>query len=375
MERVYLCPGSSMLERKVKELPKQDSVRDAGSRIHAVMAGEIERAVLDEDELWMVERLEEYEQEVVRLTFPGKDLVELQSFREERLYLEVDGVIENSGEFDKVYLDGAGDLLINDYKTGYIAVTDASQNFQLRNYAVLVWLYFRERMPVERITVCAIQPRSRPAYPRCTYSVKHLQLALDELLLLIGDAKNPEAKRFPSLKACTYCKALSLCPEAASHARESMETLRHLVMRLPIVDESDRFSPEDIALREAILPGKDLADAFKSLKFLDKYDKAVSLEARVRLMSGAVCAGLELKGGITRRSVRDVWTFRERIKDFISPREIMDALHPSATAAKELIAPKMPHLKGKVLQAAVDDILTGITTESTNRPSVVLTKE
>ena len=140
----------------------------------------------------------------------------VQEVREQRLWLNNPSTLEPeiSGQFDRLYICGPY-AMVADLKSGWCRHLLRSEiNRQLRVLAVLVW----KEYGVTEIVAAFIKPKT---WKNKIDSVLYTEadLAQSEALILhsLWKTKQPEAQRVPGTH-CTYCRAKSLCPEAAAYS-------------------------------------------------------------------------------------------------------------------------------------------------------------
>jgi hypothetical protein len=104
--------------------------------------------------------------------------------------------------------------LLLDAKTGFLEVTKASANWQLR---VGIVALDQEHGPFETARVAIAQYRLQEKFSRCDYTSKDIEHALNEIVFYLNRAKQDDAP-FAAGKWCQYCKAKPTCPTAATYA-------------------------------------------------------------------------------------------------------------------------------------------------------------
>lgn len=203
MQRLFLCPGSWLAERKC---PADDESEDAalGTMLHACM----ENGTMPEDpeDAEAVAWCREMEDALCK-KYLGMDAdwVPVQQVREVRLF-ERDRLF--SGKPDMV-TEWNRKAFVVDYKFGRLPVTAAECNLQLSALAVLVMDHYH----VDEVFVCILQPyasRKEPAV--CRYTRESVEQARAFFRACIAMAQNVNAPLKPSEKACRYCRAQSSCP-------------------------------------------------------------------------------------------------------------------------------------------------------------------
>ena len=148
----------------------------------------------------------------------------------------IDPPIAGGGTADAVIIDPAGDLIeVIDLKTGRGVVVEATENKQLRTYALGVFLSLKPS--VSRIRVTIVQPRAPHPDGRIrseTFSVIDLMDWTEDLLQAMGRAevamqyhKAGSPAFAGSLTAgshCQFCKASATCPTLRTKALAEAKT-------------------------------------------------------------------------------------------------------------------------------------------------------
>lgn len=341
LERLAICRGSLNAEKGLPDEPNEMS--RAGDIGHACLAGEVHIDELDDETAKTVAKCQTLERSVLT----DLDMVDAEQVREVRFWLEIEGERLFSGKPDMVAIEGQRALVV-DYKTGPVAVEAAESNMQLRALAVLVFWKYNH---LEEITTAIIQPRAFDQQTTLTtYKVDDIWEAYYEMLLILEEAKEPNAPRKASEKACRYCKAKTTCPEAQK-------------------------SITDIAKVESNLP------EIPSANLLEKCAIAKSLIAKVEAIARKALeadpnaiAGYELKQGAKRQKITNPeGVFFKASIIGIDGQEFSAVCDVNKSKLKALVKTKTEK-KGAALDAELADILEGNTEETRNKPSLSKTK-
>ncbi len=199
--RIAHCPGSFLYEQLFREAGEQYD----GEFMHEVIVGDspFEECTLDQKEVILKARRQR--QEVIMATIGNYDTV--KSLREERLWLHDGPKPLLSGRFDE-WLVNRRMALLTDFKFGWLEVTPADMNLQLRTLAVLAWKEFG----VEDIFAAIIPPRMGvPTVVR--YDLNTLKQAEEEVRGYAKKALIPEQKKCAG-DWCDYCKGRHVCAES-----------------------------------------------------------------------------------------------------------------------------------------------------------------
>jgi len=275
------------------------------------------------------------------------NMVEAEQVREVRFWLEIEGERLFSGKPDMVAIEGTRALVV-DYKTGPVAVESAESNMQLRALAVLV---FWKHNKLEEITTAIIQPRAYDQQATLTtYKVDDIWAAYYEILLILDEAKETDAPRKASEKACRYCKAKPTCPEAQK-------------------------SITDIAKVESNLPAIPSADILEKCAIAKSLIAKIESNARKALEADPnAIVGYELKPGAKRQKITNPeGVFFKAAIIGIDGQEFSAVCDVNKSKLKTLVKAKTEK-KGRELDEELADLLEGNTEETRNKPSLSKTK-
>lgn len=207
-EKLYRCPGSWQLEQQAPpEEPSDEALQ--GTEIHeALETGEME--ALDEEGRTIAERLKAMEEDALKRFFAGE---KYYGERECRLWItDEKGTALASAKSDAYYVSDSETGLVWDAKTGYLPVTPAFRNVQMRWQAMALWSAYPS---LEKIRVVISQYRFVGRPDECTYSVEDLKRSRNEFRQKLWEANQPYPIRNPG-KWCRYCRGKSLCKEAGA---------------------------------------------------------------------------------------------------------------------------------------------------------------
>jgi CRISPR/Cas system-associated exonuclease Cas4 (RecB family) len=260
------CPGAFNLEAS---LPTGESSAAAnlGTLVHAHLAGE--KVELCEEGAQIAERCREQYLEI-RDRIIGDESI-TATVVEERLWFGQDW----SGAIDRIDFFGDSALLV-DYKTGRLEVDHASENLQLRAYAVLVAEHYKS---VRTVYAAVIQPHTGAPHGT-VYDEDDLAQAREEIASIIAETLKPDAPRRPSPEACKYCRALAICPEAAGETKA-------LATR----------SAADVPA----LPDLELSQLLSASTLVENFIEVIKTEAKARLKAGKEVPGwtlIQKKGAV-----------------------------------------------------------------------------
>lgn len=230
LQRRALCKGSALAEHG---LPSEESSDAAeGTLLHNLDANpELDRSELDEEQVFALEK-----NKALRDEFFARSLSSLgvpndaprKEFVEQELWLcGVDGLPWKSplngegfpGHPDRVvYFPEQKVAVIFDSKFGRIEVPHSAINYQLKVYAVM----FAENFECNKVIVAITQPRCSNPFHAAEYSGKDIPKFKQEILNILADTLDLNAKRVPSIEACKYCRAQGTerCPESLQVAKD-----------------------------------------------------------------------------------------------------------------------------------------------------------
>lgn len=348
VERIHLCPGSWNLERG---LPDGESSADAdsGTRVHDVWAGLASIDTLSLEERETLDALQWLELQAIRTVFGGLDET-AQVHREKRLWLHDEaGAPQFSGKLD-LYIIQGDHALILDGKTGRNETERANGNMQLRTQAVLLDEHTRKTL--KSITVGILAPWQEDRLTLCRYEVDHLDAAQVELQEILDSSKDPLALRIPIEKACRYCKAKAICPEARIEA-----------LSLPAKADAETVLVQEPQLIAQTLSPESLALCLDRGQLFERIHTAIRGEARKRLMAGDRVPGWHLKPGRVNRPITDPALVFGRFLEIGGTQEqFMTTVEVGKGALQEQVN-AITKETGKALKNRMASILDGATQE------------
>jgi len=319
------CPGRFNLEQT---LPKQPSgeAAEIGNRIHEYIASEGKTKLVDSERETAELIISKYEEAIDIIGIGKPDSVQ----RENRLWYGEDW----SGQIDRIdfYDTFHGKLaIVTDYKSGRIAQGGASENLQLRAYAVLTKKAYPE---LYKVYVCIVQPLAGPT-SIAEYNEEELAQSEAQIQEIIRKAYDPNAQRIPSPDACRYCSAKSVCPEARGLTTQ-IQQIAHENVKALTCDELGKY----LERAEVV---EDIIAAMKS-------------EAKSRLLSGQSVTGYKLESGNSTRSIPNPDSAYEKLKAHMSQQEFAKCCKVSAPQLESLIAKSM-QIKAKEAKQKLGELL------------------
>lgn len=326
-ERYALCPGSFALEQICPEPPRSDNAY-SGDLIHAALATEALADELTDEQLGTLEACKIQEAALVDGVFG--DMLK-RACRERRLWALDESLGKLwSGKPDVVYTSNLRGLVI-DYKTGRGEVTEAAGNMQLRALAVLA----AEHHGLTDVTVAIIQPLAGPV-STCRYNIADLHRASEEIDAIMREARAGTGPRRPSYKACLYCRAKSICPEA-----------RAVAETLPAV-----AGPQPLAMT-----AEQIGDFLRKARVAERVIESVRDEAKRMLAAGVEIPGVKLKPGANRETITKPEVVFGRFLALGGTQEqFMPAVKVTKSDLKTAVK-TVTNQKGKTLDATLERLL------------------
>lgn len=323
-ERWSKCPGSHALEKLAPEQEPTEALLK-GNRIHdALYRGDL--SGLSPDDLDIAEKLVELEKLALRqwkedIGYEGKPLV----LKEQRLGFAEGSEVKMTGKPDVVYSNDET-ILVIDYKTGYVEV-DSTENPQLRALAVLS----AEEFKVKTAYVTILQPGKSVVIEKLSESA--LRMESERLKNELQKLETQIDTRV-SGSQCQYCRAVGICPEAASQTMALAEIKP---------EARDLINPQDLP---KLLEGCIVAEAVI---------EAVRSRAREILSDGGEVKGWKLQS-VKRRQVADDAEALERLAEELGTDGALKVASISLTEAEKAIQKKHDCSKAEAVKR-VDALL------------------
>jgi hypothetical protein len=110
-------------------------------------------------------------------------------------------------------------VVVIDHKCGFLSQGEASDNLQLAAYAVMAFDFYSPNYSV----VVHLSAGRRNEYSSCQFTPSDIEKVRSQIIAIAKRAKESRPSIRPSIKACQYCKALSLCPAARSKIMDAQE--------------------------------------------------------------------------------------------------------------------------------------------------------
>jgi len=211
-DRFMQCPGSYRLESLMPYEPAGEAAA-IGTAIHElseiILSGKEVPAGTDPDHVAMAQGYADFVNTLVEN--PRKKLIEVNLDEGLKSLHPALG-----GTADAILVDG-NHLHVIDLKTGRVAV-DANENKQLLTYALGAMRQLKAPDTIE-CTMHIYQPRV--GHSKWTVSGNYLNLHGRRLLEAAELALSGDAPTNPSVDACRYCKAKTICPSMREKVQEA----------------------------------------------------------------------------------------------------------------------------------------------------------
>lgn len=337
LQRVALCPGSVAAEAGLPWQPSDQAAE--GTLLHEAVrtkqtANLKPSQVRDVETCW---RIGKQLLEQVLGARPGRFLFEEYV----RSYVGDSG--ELSAKLDFIALADA-DALVIDWKFGRADEVDASENLQLRAYALIA----HQEYKAERVTCAIVQPRAERERQKTLveYSADDLLLAREEIAGIMNRVHGGE--RVPGPEQCKYCKAAGTdrCPE-------SQQALVHLKM------EGQIPFPAGAALGQLIAKAR----AAESVA------KAIQDYARKVLSEGGEIPGWTLKPNPPRAQVTDPQRAFQLLSDRMGAEDFTRACNVTLGTLEEVYREKTG-CTAKDAREQVRSLLAGVIETKDIAPSL-----
>jgi CRISPR/Cas system-associated exonuclease Cas4 (RecB family) len=320
---------------------KSSTYAEMGTRFHEYIAtgkGNLNESEIEIAELCVAFRKEAFDQ------INAGDITE--TILEERYWY--DDIY--SGQIDRIDFIGEETAILTDYKTGRNAQSNASENLQLRAYAVLAKKNFPK---LKRVFVCIVQPMAGPT-TIAEYEEIDIKLATEQIFEICRKAYSPDAPRTPSPEACKYCRAKTICPEAGGKVRTLAKNSVESILAL-----------SDDQLAEY----NDAADVAESVI------EAIRSETRRRLNTGSSIRGFELKSGRSSRTIEnaDDAFAKLHFAGILDAEEFAKCCKVSVPQLEKVVAHNLK-LKAKEGKDKLAELLGDIISSKTSEPIMARSK-
>lgn len=259
-----------------------------------------------------------------------------------------DGQCDLAIDFRDATLPG---VVVEDFKMGYIDVTEAASNDQLASYALM----FTDYTGTDRAIVGINQPRGTERLTVALYERPQLEAARRELAAILHAAEDRNAPRIPGESQCRYCRAAAaltceefkrrFMPLALAPETRSIKTL-----------DSDELGKFGILVKQAV-----------------RIAPAVMSEIALRAENGEM-PGWELVQNGETRTVTDIVSAYNVLRDYfenlggIDPKRFTACTKLSLTDLAEYFAELTGFSQGRA-KAVLNDLLNPFIERKAKRPT------
>ena len=310
--RRRLCPGSFLMEQKVKK-PKSSEYAAEGTMLHECIATRIigrswDQGKLNSDQLNALENSYEWFRSEILIPLTeavGPDVWKMVEVEKNLgLWEDIDFPMEIpaqvafpdpgrehqgthcviSGTVDVLIDTQDGYAVIVDWKFGRAEVSDVSSMLQLMGYALLA---FNEHEHIQAIEAYIYQPRLG-SIKKGHFDREDIELYKESIGETIAACKVSNPPLAASQDACAYCNAIAICPEAKEKAFEPTVAL----IERPVFD-LDLLNPDEFGI------------VLDEMKVAEKFLSALKIRSKEAIMDGCEATGWAIseRGGI--KSIHD----------------------------------------------------------------------
>ena len=348
-----LCPGRHIAQKGISDQTSEDAL--FGTKVHEALAGRIDLNVLTDEQRDVYESCVKIEERLIMQTFPDVNPALARPVREKRLWIKWSNELQHSGQLDYLCMKGDSALIV-EYKALPGEVPSSPKNAQLRDQAVLV---MANRPTTKQVYVAVCQPLVTHSPEICLYKEDDLKLAERQLFFRVTASHNPESPRVAGEIQCKYCRAKTKCPQYQIWAGAVIPQPDG-ILGVPM----ESWTPDQCAAVASNLS--------RAQKWLEQAKE--HLKARLRLNPEAI-PGWKLGDGQKRSEVSDPQQLLDRfIRAGGSLNQFMECVGIGKGEFKRVFK-EATKLKGKSLDKRLDEVYSGLVTETTTEPSLEKDKE
>lgn len=329
------CPG--YLNRKDETNP----IAERGTRIHKALEKDDLSGLDLEKERPVAQMMKDFVEGLLADMLPAKPEVDL---REIKLHIDLGGGITTFGTCDRAF-KFAKQLIVADYKSGFLEVDDAEVNAQAWAYVIG---FFQRFADVEEIVFWFIIP-NRNQVSTHTFTRADLPNMILRLNTIIMKAKAADPASFsPQQELCCYCARQAICPALASKVAALAGKIRPSI----VLPKNPTVSIDRI---------DDIPKLLHLAPIVEAWAKEVRAEAlRLTLEEGVAIKGFKRLERATPRAVNSVIGTYDAIKDVMSLEDFLLTCSkvslPDLEDAYAAAAAKAPDAKRGVKKAARQDL-------------------
>ena len=302
LKQASLCPGSLQLEELLEQngdiLIEDEEIAAKGTLMHQCIADMIHGYVVNTGKvnwefnqlthMWQTDHpeLNGYDCWCIFSSYLWlMDMIADHNIKPENIMVEhkMDGRdlgMERGGTADVVLVTPFKELIVIDWKFGYLQKDEADISDQLAGYAVMGARTFN----VQNVVVMIYQARMEEPLSSAWYDAELLKQSEDWVIKTCADAQAEDAELHYHYKACYYCDALGRCQEA-----------RETIMK--IIDAYNTVANESEI---------DVVEAYKAAKIAARAEIKLKAYIKPKLEEDpTLFPGLSLKAGSKRSKVED----------------------------------------------------------------------
>lgn len=360
MYRVVSCPGSVALVEACKPPELTTVVAKQGTQIHdALYTGDT--YALDDESAEIAENLKESETGIVNdwrkwlaFTCHHPSTAVEQWVREERIWIRDKSLNPICSAKPDYVTQIQSSALIIDFKTGFLPVTPAEKNWQLRTQAVAV----HQEYGATHIRVAIASARlGKPHVDFVDYTLEDLKNAERDLLFQLWKAKQPDAPRHAG-DWCKYCPAKAYCREAAAWSAVDVVSPTQTVT-----------TKEQISLAVESMTPEQLVHVWRKRNIVEGVLDAIKARLKALPTEELETLGLRLKEGKKMTSVELNPSGYNMLLGWIDETEILTSTKLSLDKVSSNMAARNKMSKKDARQKVLE-ILQDFVTESRGEPTL-----
>lgn len=361
---VFSCAGALNAQRGLESIPTPEA--QEGEEIHDALETD-DFTNLSEDGRSIAERLSAMTETAFNQwwTSIGGPL-DTETFREKRLWIHDSDLNPIASAKLDYYTIAPKETpiygLVLDYKTGYLRVTSAKANIQLRIQALAL---FNEYPSLQKITVGSAQYRFTGQLDTVEYTVETLKRAQQELRFNLWRANSPDAPRSPG-DHCRYCRAKGTthCPESVAYSL------------LPMAMAGTSLRTKDDAIKAvSAMTVEDLAFVRSRKTIIEHILSAINSRLRGLSEEELAAVGLRLVGSGSTTKVTDLTGARFALGELVTDAEFQSCCSVSLGALNDLLVARVKGMMGmnekdakKHILGLLRDYLTSTPKQPSLRP-------
>jgi hypothetical protein len=342
-----LCPGRHLASRGIQSKGGDDAA--FGNAIHSALAkGSDDGLTPEQEKVYdMIRTIEKAKVE----EFFGLDAKRVKTFREERWWI-TNGELKHSAKLDVVHRHGLRGLIV-EYKTLPGDVPGGPLNLQLRDQVVIA----ANELILTEVGAVVAQPLVGMNPEIAVYDKEAICRSDNELWARVARSNDPKAHRVAGPLQCKFCTAREGCPAYAAWAATLLPAVQ--ILDAPV----SKWSVEDMAqfLDRKSAAEKWIEDCTGYIKELLKFNPQ-SIPGWT-LSAGRVTSKVDDPEQLFNRYL----TLGGNTAQFMKCIGITKGEFEKQVRA-------LTQLKGKALEAKLEELYAGLLKEKQSEPSIVRSK-